>query len=163
MCSTGGSAWFAQFTGTQLVDAGFWLLRLKINGALFSTHAAHMHKWHTGRKNNKTTSYSFEFRNSFEASEAYWHRITFLATKMTFSTICIWKSCSISMQITWWLIDLKDLKQCVPLALKTWWGHQDMVGIIWLPWLAHLIGNYLQICRETSICTRQMSDWLEKA
>ena len=56
------SAWFAQFTGTQLVDAGFWLLRLKINGALFSTHAAHMHKWHSGRKNhNKTTNHSFNF------------------------------------------------------------------------------------------------------
>jgi hypothetical protein len=51
-------AWFAQFTGTQLVDAGFWLLRLKINGALFSTHAAHMHKWHTGRKKTmKQTTY----------------------------------------------------------------------------------------------------------
>jgi hypothetical protein len=59
VCSSDGSAWFAQFTGTQLVDAGFWLLRLKINGALFSTHAAHMHNWHSGlklKRNNKTTN-----------------------------------------------------------------------------------------------------------
>ena len=62
VCSSAGSAWFAQFTGTQLVDAGFWLLRLKINGALFSTHAAHMHKWHSGRRKHiKTTNHSFNF------------------------------------------------------------------------------------------------------
>ena len=77
MCSSTGSAWFAEFTGTQLVDAGFWLLRLKINGALFSTHAAHMHKWHIGRKFRKTTIKQ-------QTTLSIWSIRSFFATKMTF-------------------------------------------------------------------------------